>query len=166
MKEIEENLSDITGRRSDKLQLAREALMLSNRNSRITMELFLVQDRAQTGMLLATRAENTKTISELVAEITSRCESEKEKQGLSAVKGARQSYIDSYLRAIHLLVDEREHDAAVAVMINYKLLSDDFRSRSFTDKTQIREKRYQLRDEVSAQKRRIRLRDVKSKSGR
>jgi hypothetical protein len=121
MKEIEENLSDITGRRSDKLQLAREALILSNRNSRITMELFLVQDRAQTGMLLATRAENTKTISELVAEITSRCESEKEKQGLSAVKGARQSYIESYLRAIHLLVDEREHDAAVAVMINETL---------------------------------------------
>src|ERR1035441_2718065 len=117
MKEIEENLSDITGRRSDKLQLAREALILSNRNSRITMELFLVQDRAQTGMLLATRAENTKTISELVAEITSRCESEKEKQGLSAAKGARQSYIHRSLHGRHLLVDEREHDAAVAVMI-------------------------------------------------
>jgi hypothetical protein len=88
MTEIEKNLSDITGTRSEELQLAREALMLSNRNSRITMELFLVQDRAQTGMLLTTRAENTKKISELVAEITSRCESEKEKQGLSAVEKA------------------------------------------------------------------------------
>ena len=30
----------------------------------------------------------------------------------------RKPYIDSYLRAIHLLVDERERDAAVAVMVN------------------------------------------------
>ncbi len=121
MKEIEENLGNITGRRFDKLQLAREALTLSNRNSRITMEIFLVQDRAQTDMLLATRAENTKKISKLVAEITSRCESEKEKQRLSAVEGTRKPYIDSYLRALHLLVDKGERDAAVAVMVNETL---------------------------------------------
>ena len=121
MKKIDESLSDITGRRSDKLQLAREALTLSNRNSRITMEIFLVQDRAQTGMLLTTRAENTKKISKLVAEIASRCESEKEKQRLSAVEGMRKPYIDSYLRALHLLLGERERDAAVAVMVNETL---------------------------------------------
>jgi diguanylate cyclase (GGDEF)-like protein/PAS domain S-box-containing protein len=121
MKQIEESLSDITGRRSDKLQLSREALRLSNRNSRITMEIFLVQDRAQTDVLLATRAENTKKISALVAEITSRCESEKEKQRLSAVEATRKPYIDSYLRALHLLVDERERDAAVTVMVNETL---------------------------------------------
>src|ERR1022692_461441 len=121
MKEIDESLSDITGRRSDKLQLSREALRLSNRNSRITMEIFLLQDRAQTNALLATRAENTKKISALVAEITSRCESEKEKQRLSAVEATRKPYIDSYLRALHLLVDERERDAAVAVMVNETL---------------------------------------------
>jgi diguanylate cyclase (GGDEF)-like protein len=121
MHEINDNLSDITGRRSDNLQLAREALMLSNRNSRITMEIFLVQDRARTGMLLATRDENTKKISKLVTEITSRCESEQEKQRLSAVEGTRKPYIDSYLRALHLLVDEGKHDAAVAVMVNETL---------------------------------------------
>ena len=121
MKEIDEGLSDITGRRSDKLQLSRQALRLSNRNSRITMEIFLRHDRAQTGMLLATRAENTKKITELVAEITSRCESEKEKRGLSAVEATRKPYVDSYLRALHLLVDERERDAAVAVMVNETL---------------------------------------------
>src|ERR1019366_744231 len=121
MKKIDESLSDITGRRSDKLQLAREALTLSNRNSRITMEIFLVQDRAQTGMLLTTGAENTKKIWKLVAEIASRCESEKEKQRLSAVEGMRKPYIDSYLRALHLLLGERERDAAVAVMVNETL---------------------------------------------
>src|ERR1039457_5207678 len=121
MKEIDESLSDITGRRSDKLQLSREALRLSNRNSRITMEIFLLQDRAQTNVLLATRAENTKKISALMAEITRRCESAEEKQRLSAVEATRKPYIDSYLRALHLLLDERERDAAVAVMVNETL---------------------------------------------
>jgi diguanylate cyclase (GGDEF)-like protein/PAS domain S-box-containing protein len=121
MHEINDTLSDITGRRSAKLQLAREALAFSNRNSRVTMELFLVQDGALVDTLLATRSENTKKISELVAEMERRCESEKEKQLLSAVAGARKPYIDSYLRALHLLVNEREHNAAVAVMVNETL---------------------------------------------
>ena len=121
MKVIDESLTDITGRRSDKLQLAREALTLSNRNSRITLDIFLVQDEAQTSMLLTTRAENTESISALMAEIASRCESEEEKQRLSAVVRARKPYVDSYLRAIHLLVDGREHDAAAAVMADETL---------------------------------------------
>ncbi|MGA2337822.1 MAG: EAL domain-containing protein [Terriglobales bacterium] len=121
MKEIDGSPGDITGRRSDKLQLSREALRLSNRNSRITMEIFLVQDRAQTNLLLATRAENTKKITALVAEITSRCESAEERQRLSAVGATRKPYVDSYLRALHLLVDERKRDVAVAVMVNETL---------------------------------------------
>src|ERR1035441_4889632 len=121
MHEINDTLSNITGRRSDKLQLAREALNLSNRNSRITMEIFLVQDRALTGTLLAERPENTKKISGLVAKIASRCESGTEKRRLSAVEGMRKPYIDSYLRALHLLVDEGKHDAAVAVLVNETL---------------------------------------------
>jgi hypothetical protein len=94
MKVIDESLTDITGRRSGKLQLAREALALSNRNSRITLDIFLVQDKAQISMLLATKAENTENISVLMAEIASRCESEKEKQRLSAVVRARKPYVD------------------------------------------------------------------------
>src|SRR5271169_230329 len=121
MKEIDQNLSDTTGRRSDKLQLAQEALKLSNRNSRITMNIFLVQDREQTVQLLAERAENTRKISELVAEIASRCDSENEKQRLSAVEEARKSYVDSYIRALHLLVNEGKHDRAVTVMVNETL---------------------------------------------
>src|ERR1700693_2927064 len=87
MKEIDESLRDITGGRSDKLQLAREALTLSNRPSHITMGVFLVQDKAVTRMLLAERVRNTQRISGLLAEITSRCESENEKQRLSVVEG-------------------------------------------------------------------------------
>jgi len=85
------------------------------------MEIFLVQDRAQTNLLLARRAENTKKITALVAEITSRCESAEERQRLSAVGATRKPYVDSYLRALHLLVDERKRDVAVAVMVNETL---------------------------------------------
>ncbi len=121
MHQINGTLSDITGRRSAKLYLAQQALTFSNRNSRITMEIFLLQNRARIDALLATRAENTKKISELVANIAGRCDSEKEKRLLSAVQDAREPYVDSYLRALHLLVDEERHDAAVAVMVNETL---------------------------------------------
>ena len=121
MHEINDTLSDITGRRSDKLQLAREALALSNNNNRITMEIFLVQDPALTSKLLAARLDNSRKISELVSEIEARCESEKEKQELSAVTQARKPYLESYQRALHLLVDENEQDAAARVMINETL---------------------------------------------
>jgi PAS domain S-box-containing protein len=120
MKEIDRNLSDIAGR-SDKLQLARKALTLSNSNSRITLEIFLVQGRALVDPLLAERSENSKKIAELLVQIASRCESEKEKRLLSAVEVARKPYVDSYLRALHLLVDEGDRDAAVTVMVNETL---------------------------------------------
>ena len=69
MKDVDNTLTDITGRRLNNVRLAREALTLSNRNSRITMEMFLLQDRAQIEMLSADRSENTKKITALVAEI-------------------------------------------------------------------------------------------------
>ena len=121
MHEINDTLSDITGRRSAKLQLAQEALMLSNQNSRITMEVFLVQDGARIDGLLAARSENTNQISELMAKIASRCESEEEKQLLATVHATRQVYVESYLRSLHLLVNEKQHDAAAAAMVNETL---------------------------------------------
>src|ERR1035438_3606110 len=121
MHEINDTLSDITGRRSDKLQLAREALMLSNQNSRITMEVFLVQDGARIDGLLAARSENTNRISELIAKVESGCESEEEKHLLATVHATRQVYVESYSRSLHLLVNEKEHDAAVAAMVNETL---------------------------------------------
>jgi diguanylate cyclase (GGDEF)-like protein/PAS domain S-box-containing protein len=119
--EINKALSDIAGRQTAKLQLAQRALELSNRNSRITMELFLVPNRALIEPLLAARLENTRNISEVMAEIEGRCESVQENQRLSAVKEARTLYIDSYMRALHLLVDKKQHNAASAVMVNEAL---------------------------------------------
>src|ERR1035441_3496162 len=95
--------------------------MLSNQNSQITMEVFLVQDGARIDGLLAARSENTNQISELMAKIASRCESEEEKQLLATVHATRQVYVESYLRSLHLLVNEKQHDAAAAAMVNETL---------------------------------------------
>jgi diguanylate cyclase (GGDEF)-like protein/PAS domain S-box-containing protein len=121
MHEIDKTLGDITGRQSANLDLARKALTLSNINSRIAMELVLVENRALVKTLLATRSENSKEITRLVQESERRCESEQERRLLDAVKETRKPYMDSYLRAIHLLVDEKKHDEAEAVMVNESL---------------------------------------------
>jgi diguanylate cyclase (GGDEF)-like protein len=121
MREINETLGDITGKRSAKLQMAREALVLSNRNSRITLEIVLVENRALVDTLLASRSGNSKKIATLVAELEGGCKAGREKQLLSAVKKTREPYMDSYLRAIHLLLDEGKRDAAEVVMVNEAL---------------------------------------------
>ncbi len=121
MKEIDENLREIAGRLSEKRELAREALTVSNRNSRITMEIFLESNKAHVAELLATRANNTRRISELVAEIASQCDSAGEKQLLAAVEETRRSYVNSYLRALHLLADKGTRNEAEVVMVKETL---------------------------------------------
>jgi diguanylate cyclase (GGDEF)-like protein/PAS domain S-box-containing protein len=117
MQTIDETLGHITGRLLTDLQLARRALTLSDDNSRITMEIVLVENRTLVNKLLAVRSENSKEITRLMEESERRCESEKAKQLLSEVKKARQPYVGSYLRAIHLLVDEGKHDEAEEVIV-------------------------------------------------
>ncbi len=56
-----------------------------------------------------------------MAEIDGRCESEKERQQLSAINQARKPYVESYQRALHLLVDENKQDAAARVIVNETL---------------------------------------------
>jgi hypothetical protein len=66
MQEIDETFGDITGRQLTNLQLARRALMISNDNNRMAMELVLVENRALVKTLLATESENSKEITRLV----------------------------------------------------------------------------------------------------
>jgi len=117
MDQINTHLEDVLGRHWAKLQLAREALFYSNQNSRITMEIFLVDDQRLIDPLLARRAENTIKISELVEKINRQCDSPEECQLLADVESARAPYVTSYLRALHLLVDEKQPAAARAVMV-------------------------------------------------
>ena len=114
--QINADLQDIMGKQWTKLRLSREAVTYSNRNSRITMQVFLLKDREQINSLLAMRADNSKRIAALIAELDALCGSEEEKRLLAIVKDRRTVYIDSYQRALDLLLTEREHDPAVLVM--------------------------------------------------
>ena len=109
-------LSDLADQRV-KLQLAREALAYSSQNSRITMEIFLLNEKRHIDPLLATRAANTQSITELVSKIERQCDTPAEKQMLAAVKGARAPYVQSYLRALHVLLDEHKVEAARSIMV-------------------------------------------------
>ncbi len=117
MNQINAHLEEVTGKQWAKLQLAREALMYSNRNSRITLEIFVVNDKRLIDSLLADRAQNTQKISELVTKIESQCDSPEEKRLLAAVNDARAPYVASYLRALHLLVDEGDQEKGRAIMV-------------------------------------------------
>lgn len=134
MDRINADLQEIMGRQWAKLEMSREMAAYSNRNSRITMGIFLLKDREQIDALLAVRAENTLKISALIARLESLCESAEEKQSLAAVEEARTPYVASYRRALHLLVDERNPGAAAAIMsqqatpalLKYHAALDDF----------------------------------------
>ncbi|MGA2966683.1 MAG: PAS domain S-box protein [Terriglobales bacterium] len=117
MDRINADLQDITGKQWAKVRLSRDTESSSNRNSRITMQIFLLKDREQIDTLLATRVETSKRTSALLAELENLCKSEEEKRQLAVIKDARRSYMDSYLRALHLLVDENKRNAAIAVMV-------------------------------------------------
>lgn len=117
MHQVNADFEDVLGRRFVKLQLAREALMYSNGNSRITMQIFLLNDKRLIEPLLIRRAQNTQKISDLVAKLERHCDSPEDKQLLAAVEGTRTPYVQSYLRALHLLIDEKQPEAARAIMI-------------------------------------------------
>jgi diguanylate cyclase (GGDEF)-like protein/PAS domain S-box-containing protein len=123
MQTINHALSEITGKQSANLQMARNALMISNDNNRIAMEIVLVENRALVETLVATSSTNSREITRLIEESESRCESEKEKHLLSEVERTRKPYLESRQRAIRLLVNERKRDEAEAVMVNEALPS-------------------------------------------
>ncbi len=113
---INADLQDIMEKQWAKLRLSREALAYSNRNSRITMQVFLLTDRKEIDLLLVERAENGKRISTLLGTLENLCKSKDEKHLIVLVNDKRKAYTDSYGQALHLLLDERKEDAAESVM--------------------------------------------------
>ena len=99
------------------LQLAQEGLRYSSENSRITMQIFLVQQQEVIDQLLARRAENTRRISALLPALEARCQSGEEKRLMETLKQTRTAYVDSYQRALHLLLQEKKKAAATDVIV-------------------------------------------------
>ncbi|MFZ2643808.1 MAG: PAS domain S-box protein, partial [Verrucomicrobiia bacterium] len=104
-----------------KVQLAAEARYHTALNNRITMQVFLLEDREEINRLLALRVQNSNRITELYRAIERKLNSEKEKQLLAAVETARTPYVESYKQALTKLLDERKRDEAHAIMVQITL---------------------------------------------
>ena len=119
MDQINNDLQDMMSQQWSKVRISREALALSNRNSRMTMQVFLLRNRAQIDALLISRAENSAQISVLLAELDRRCQSEEERHRLAHIEDQRKRYLDSYLRALNLLIHEQKYEAAADIMVEH-----------------------------------------------
>jgi PAS domain S-box-containing protein len=118
MGQINADLDQIVNNRWAKVQLTREALNYSNLNNRITMQTFLLRDKAETLQLLARRAENSDKISEVVKKLEVSAESQEERDLLLAIKQQRTPYVESYRQALGLLIDEQKFDEARVKMVS------------------------------------------------
>jgi len=99
-------------------QLSREAFGLSDENSRITLQVFLIEDHDEINRLLAQRLANTARISGLIEMIKPRLKSGEEKRLLDDVQATRTPYVDSYNQALTLLFTETKQDEARHMMVN------------------------------------------------
>jgi hypothetical protein len=75
------------------LQLAQDGLRYSSENSRVTMEIFMVQRPEVIDELLGRRAENSRKIETLIQALQTRSESDEEERLLETVKQTREIYV-------------------------------------------------------------------------
>ena len=113
---MNDNIKEIADHRWAKVQLAREALRYSSLNSRITMQVFILDDRKTVDSLLEQRASNTGRISELLEKIEAGADSQTEKKLLAAVWANRNPYVESYQRALGLLLKDGQPEAGRKMM--------------------------------------------------
>ena len=98
-------------------QLSHEAFRLSNRNSRINLLVFLLDDQDEIKRLLAERAANSDRVSDLLSVIEPRLGSKKEKELLADLKSKRTPYVESYKQALALLLTEQKPDEARKMLL-------------------------------------------------
>jgi PAS domain S-box-containing protein len=110
------NVQEISDRRWHAVQLSREALRYSALNSRITMQIFLLDDRGEIEPLLEQRAANTAKISELLKQIEAKLESGEERELVAKIWAKRNPYVESYKHALRLLLEENQTAAAREMM--------------------------------------------------
>ncbi len=98
--------------------LSYQAYRLSSQNSQITLLIFLVDDPDEIQRLLAQRAANSLRITELMVTISPHVDNEDEKQLFANVEATRKPYVESYQRAIALLLTEHQRDSARKMMVD------------------------------------------------
>jgi signal transduction histidine kinase len=118
---MNDKTQDVTDVRWLKVKLAREALHYSDLNNRITMEVFLLEDKQKITALLQERASNTDKISAILQQIQAHVSSADEEAALAKVDTTRKPYVDSYLKALDLLIKRDKPQGARKVMIDVTL---------------------------------------------
>jgi hypothetical protein len=108
-------------RQWNKVRLANEALHNSVRNSRISLEVFLLKDRKEIATRLAERSQHTDRVSELLEQLETKTDSPHEDAMIKAIWSARIPYADSYKEALALLVDRHKYDEARIRMVRVTL---------------------------------------------
>ena len=121
MSQMNDGMNEILDHHWSKVRIVNQALSYSNLNNRIIMQIFFLADREEINTLLICRAKNSDEISALIRELEARVESDKEKDLLNAVKGARTPYIESYKQNIHMLLEENEPEKAREGMVRVTL---------------------------------------------
>jgi diguanylate cyclase (GGDEF)-like protein len=117
MAQVNQNTTRMANTCWPKIELASEALRISNLNNRITMQVFLLTDRGAIDKLLALRVENSARITGLVNQLESQVESQKEMQLLARVKQTRSLYIESYRNNTRMLIEQRKPEQARKAMV-------------------------------------------------
>lgn len=116
MRHMAENADELRTADFAKLDIAQKAVALSSRNHRMTLQLFLLSDQPAIDALLEERAQNSKDISELLAQIASRSTSDAELALLDVIRGARAPYVASYQRAVKQRLAGHEVEARAAII--------------------------------------------------
>src|SRR3989442_9017232 len=109
-------LERVVDARWEKVQLTRKAQGYSNLNNRITMQIFLVGSEDDVSSLLAEMAKNSEQISSLINTLRTRVEAQEEPQLLDPIGQKRAPYLESYRRALRLLVRDKRPAEARAVL--------------------------------------------------
>jgi signal transduction histidine kinase len=117
MERINKSIDGLAEHEWAKVELARQALAGSAANSRIILQVFLMDNTNEIAPLLAVRAENTKKISKMLETIEGEVASPEEKRLLEAVMEARQPYVESYLESLKLQLRDRDYAEARMAMI-------------------------------------------------
>src|SRR5947208_1523316 len=114
--EADAELERIVDARWEKVQLSRQAQSYSNLNNRITMQVFLVESESGINTLLVETAKNSEKISGLIETLRTRVEAQEERQLLNKIEEKRTPYLETYRRALRLLVVDKEPAEARAVL--------------------------------------------------
>ena len=121
MAQINQEMTSLVNEHWPQAQIAEQALRISNLNNRITMQVFLLKDSGEISSLLARRAENSKRITALVAQLDSQVNSAEERQLLERVKQARTRYRESYNENTRKFLEEKKPGSARRAIITVTL---------------------------------------------